>query len=208
MLQFHILFSVTIVFAIIINLGVIVEDIHIKTHSNNYKASQDFFSIYLDTRAFAQTTTSDNNETTQQWIDKENNAKIIFAYEPESPIIGRPTKLSFAVQDLLTGNTRTEELHARVIITNGRDILKITNSTFPDGNFSINYAFHDSGSYQVISKIDSSNYSELASFNVFVPTQASSSAYKRFVSLMLYYVIPVTSSAAGIAIYLFHSKKI
>ena len=207
MLRFHFLFSGPIVFAIIINLVVIAYDQRINTNSNNYKASRDFFSISLATTALAQTTNSDNNKT-QQWIDKENNAKIIFAYDPESPVIGRPTKLLFAVQNLLTGNEIKEELHARFIITNGPDILKITNSTFPDGNFSINYTFPDSGSYQVIPKIDSRNYSELASFNVFVPPQASSSTYKSFVSLMLYYVIPITSSAAAITIYLYHRKKI
>jgi hypothetical protein len=207
MLRFHFLFSGPIVFAIITNLVVIADDPRINTNSNDYKASRDFFSISLATTAMAQTTNSGNNKT-QQWIDKENNAKIIFAYDPESPVIGRPTKLLFAVQNLLTGNEIKEELHARIIITNGPDILKITNSTFPDGNLSINYTFPDSGSYQVIQKIDSRNYSELASFNVFVPPQASSSTYKSFVSLMLYYVIPITSSAAAITIYLYHSKKI
>jgi hypothetical protein len=207
MLRFHFLFSGPIVFAIIINLVVIADDPLINTNSNDYKAGRDFFSISLATNALAQTTNSGNNKT-QQWIDKENNAKIIFAYDPESPVIGRPTKLLFAVQNLLTGNEIKEELHARIIITNGPDILKITNSTFPDGNFSINYTFPDSGSYQVIQKIDSRNYSELASFNVFVPPQASSSTYKSFVSLMLYYVIPITSSAAAITIYLYHRKKI
>jgi hypothetical protein len=186
----------------------IADDPRINTNSNNYKASRDFFSISLAaTTALAQTTNSDNNKT-QQWVDKENNAKIIFAYDPESPVIGRPTKLLFAVQNLLTGNEIKEELHARIIITNGPDVLKITNSTFPDGNFSINYTFPDSGSYQVIPKIESRNYSELASLNVFVPPQASSSTYKSFVSLMLYYVIPITSSAAAITVYLYHRKKI
>ena len=209
MLRFHILFSGSIVFAIIINLVVIVDALHVNTNSNNYKASRDFSSKSLATTALAQTTSSDNNNNnTQQWIDKENNAKIIFAYDPASPVIGKPTKLLFAVQNLLTGNEMKEELHARIIITNGRDILRITNSTFPDGNFSINYTFPDSGSYQVLPKIDSRNYSELASFNVFVPPQASTSTYKSFVSLMLYYVIPITSSAAGITIYLYHRKKI
>jgi len=186
---------------------VIADDPRINTNSNNYKASRDFFSISLTTTALAQTTSSDNNKT-QQWVDKENNAKIIFAYDPENPVIGIPTKLLFAAQNLLTGSEIKEEIHARIIITDGVEILKITNSTFPDGNYSINYTFPDSGSYQVISKIDSRNYSELASFNVFVPPQASSSTYKSFVSLMLYYVIPITSSAAGITIYLSYRKKV
>src|SRR5919202_552879 len=198
MLRFYILFSSPIMLAIIINLVVIVDHIHINTNNNNYKASGHYFSVSVATNALAQTTNIDNNNT-QQWIDKEYNTKILFAYEPENPVISRPTKLLFAVQNLFTGREIKEEVHARIIITNGRDILKINNSTFREGNFLINYTFPDSGSYQVISKIDSRNYSELASFNVFVPPQASSSTYKSFVSLMLYYVIPTTSSAAGIA---------
>ena len=75
----------------------IADDPRINTNSNNYKAGRDFFSISLTTTALAQTTNSDNNKT-QQWIDKENNAKIIFAYDPASPVIGKPTKLLFAVQ--------------------------------------------------------------------------------------------------------------
>src|SRR5919205_274257 len=202
MFRYRILFSVSVLFVFIIVAA--INNIFINPNNNNYRANRDFFLISLDTTALAQVTNSDK---IQQWIDKENNAKIIFTYDPESPIIGQPTKLLFGIQDLRTGAEIKEGLQARIIITSGRDILKIINSTFK-GNFSINYAFPDSGSYQIISKIDSKNYSELASFNVFVLPQAHSSTSKAFVSLMLYYVIPATSSAAGIAIYLSHKKKI
>ncbi|MFL6355448.1 MAG: hypothetical protein ACJ71C_02685 [Nitrososphaeraceae archaeon] len=173
-------------------------------NNNIENADNDDLSISLTTTALAQTI---NSNKTQLWMDKENNAKIIFMYNPENPIIGKSTKLLFSLQDLHTGDEIKEGLHARIIITNGQDILKITNSTFVDGNFSINYAFPDSGSYQVISKIDTKNITELASFNVFVPPQGLSSSSKSFVNLMLYYVIPATSSAAGIAIYLSHKKR-
>jgi hypothetical protein len=183
---------------------IVVSGSHNYNNANNAAKDNDL-SIPLTTTALAQTT---NSNKTQLWIDKANNAKIIFTYNPENPIIGDPTKLLFSIQDLRTGDEIKEVLHARIIITNGREILKITNGTFAEGNFSINYAFPDSGSYQVISKLDSKNVAELASFNVFVPFQASSSTYKSFVSLMLYYVIPATSSAAGIAIYLSYKKRI
>ena len=203
MLILHLLPSVSIVFAFTMNMFMITNNIHVNIHNNNYKTNSDYFLLPLT--AFAQTA---YNNKTQQWIDKENNAKIIFTYDPERPVIGKLTKLLFGIQNLRAGVEIKQGLHARIIITNGRDIIKIANSTFPDGNFSINYAFPDSGSYQVISKIDSDNYSEIASFNVFVPPQASSSTFRSFVSLMLYYVIPATSSAAGITIYLSHKKKI
>ncbi len=203
MLRYRILFSVSGVLAFIV-IGTINNMVD-NTNNNNYRANSDSFLASPHTSALAQVT---NSEKLQQWIDKENNAKIIFTYDPESPIIGQSTKLLFGIQDLRTGAEIKEGLQARIIITNGRDILKIINSTFTKGNFSINYAFPDSGSYRIISKIDSKNYSELASFNVFVLPQAHSSTSKAFVSLMLYYVIPATSSAAGIAIYLSHKKKI
>ena len=204
MLRYRILFSVSVVFAFIVIVTINNIDDN-NTNNNNYRANSDSFLASPHTSALAQVT---NSEKLQQWIDKENNAKIIFTYDPESPIIGQSTKLLFGIQDLRTGAEIKEGLQARIIITNGRDILKIINSTFTKGNFSINYAFPDSGSYRIISKIDSKNYSELASFNVFVLPQAHSSTSKAFVSLMLYYVIPATSSAAGIAIYLSHKKKI
>jgi hypothetical protein len=188
-------------FIVIVTINNIVNN----TNNNNYRANSDSFLASPHTTALAKVT---NSEKLQQWIDKENNAKIIFTYDPESPIIGQSTKLLFGIQDLHTGAEIKEGLQARIIITNGRDILKIISSTFTKGNFSINYVFPDSGSYQIISKIDSKNYSELASFNVFVLPQAHSSTSKAFISLMLYYVIPATSSAAGIAIYLSHKKKI
>jgi hypothetical protein len=160
--------------------------------------------IPLTTTAWAQTTNSNNK--TQQWIDKENNVKIVFSYHPDNPVIGKPTKLLFDIYDLSTGGIIKEALHARVIITNTSDVLKITNSTFPDGNFSINYTFPYSGSYRIISKLDSQNYSELASFNVLLTTQASSSEF--FVTVMLYYVTPITVCAAGIVVYLSNKKKV
>ena len=184
---------------------IVVSGSHNYNNANNAAKDNDL-SIPLTTTALAQTT---NSNKTQLWIDKANNAKIIFTYNPESPIIGNPTKLLFSVQDLRTGDEIKEGVHARIIVTNERrDILKITNSTFADGNFSINYSFPDSGSYKIISKIDSNNVAELASFNVSVAPSALSSTSKSFVSLMLYYVIPITSSAAAIAVYLSHKKKI
>ena len=204
MLRFRILFFVSILFAFMANI-IVVSGSHNYNNANNAAKDNDL-SIPLTTTALAQTT---NSNKTQLWIDKANNAKIIFTYNPENPIIGNPTKLLFSIQDLRTGDEIKEVLHARIIVTNERgDILKITNSTFADGNFSINYSFPDSGSYKVISKIDSNNVAELASFNVYVAPSALSSTSKSFVSLMLYYVIPITASAAGIAIYLSYRRRI
>jgi hypothetical protein len=147
-----------------------------------------------------------NSNITQFWTDKENNAKIIFTYEPESPVIGNPTELSFNVHGLHSGN-QLRNLHVRIIITNGQKIFKTINATSPNGDFSVNYAFPDSGSYQIISKIDSTNLAALTSFKVLVPPQYLSSGFKSFGELMIYYVTPITSAVAGFGIYLAYKKK-
>jgi hypothetical protein len=152
--------------------------------------------------------TINNSSKTQLWVDKEDNAKIIFDYDPESPVIGSPTDLLFSIEDLHTGHEIKERLHVQVVIANEREIFKIINSIFTEGNFSVSYAFPDSGSYKVILKIESKNIEEAPSFNVFVPTQALSSTTKLFNILLLSYVIPIMSATAGIAIYIAYKKKI
>jgi len=147
-----------------------------------------------------------NNNLTQSWTDKENNAKIIFTYEPERPVIDKPTELLFSIQNLHTGE-QFKNLYARVIVTDGQRIFKFGNITAPTGDFSVQYIFPDSGTYQVISKIDSKDIATLSSFKVFVPTQSLSSGFKSFSELMLYYVTPITIAAAGIAIYFFYKKN-
>ena len=65
------------------------------------------------------------------------------------------------------------------MVTNGQRSFKFTNITIPNGNFSVKYLFPDTGTYQVIGRIDdldeNKNYrsSTLSSFQVFVPLQIS-----------------------------------
>jgi hypothetical protein len=138
--------------------------------------------LSLDTNALGQTfpspssssSSSSINTTQQTWIDKLNNLKIQFGYSPELPIIDAPTELKFSVQNLQTGE-QLNNLSARVVVlsnTGGgqQRSFKFTNITAaPDGAFSVKYLFPDSGLYNVITKIDSKDFTSLASFNVFVP---------------------------------------
>jgi hypothetical protein len=95
-----------------------------------------------------------------------------FGYSPKEPVIDKPTELGFTVQNLQTGE-QIKNLSARVVVVNNAGgqlrTFKFTNITAPNGIFSVNYLFPDSGSYNIITKLDSKNYSSLASFNVFVP---------------------------------------
>jgi hypothetical protein len=112
---------------------------------------------------------------TQTWIDKQNNLKIQFTPQPEKPVIDTPTELKFNIQNLQTG-VQLKNLLARVVVTDGQRIFKFTNITVPNGNLSLKYFFPDTGTYQVIARIDdlkNNNPSTLSSFQVFVPLQLS-----------------------------------
>ena len=47
--------------------------------------------------------------------------------------------------------------------------FKFANITAPEGIYSVKYLFPDSGSYNIITKVDSKDFTSLASFDVFVP---------------------------------------
>jgi hypothetical protein len=82
--------------------------------------------------------------------------------------------LKFNIQNSQTG-TPLRNLVARVVIvtnSGGQErSFKFTNITAPNGSFSVNYLFPDTGVYQVISRIYSKDASILASFKVPVPIQ-------------------------------------
>jgi len=107
----------------------------------------------------------------QEWTNAKGNVKIEFVYSPEKPIIDTFTTLNFSVQDLQTGE-HTEDLTARVVVTNGQRLFKFENITVPDGDFAVKYIFPEDGTHQVILRVNSKNLVELASFQVFVPHQS------------------------------------
>jgi hypothetical protein len=124
------------------------------------------------TRVYAQ---QPSPSATQTWIDKQNNLKVQFTPEPEKPVIDTPTELKFNIQNLQTG-VQLKDLLARVVVTDGQRVFKFTNITVPNGNLSLKYLFPDTGTYQVIARIDdlkNNNPSTLSSFQVFVPLQLS-----------------------------------
>jgi hypothetical protein len=127
---------------------------------------------YTTTSVYAQ---QPSPNTTQTWTDKQNNLKIQFTPEPEKPVIDTPTELKFNIQNLQTGE-QLKNLLARVVVTDGQRTFKFTNITVPNGNLSLKYLFPDTGTYQVIARIDdlkNNNPSTLSSFQVFVPLQLS-----------------------------------
>ena len=118
-----------------------------------------------------------SNNVTQQWEDKKNNVKILFAYSPSKPVIDSPTELRFIIQDLKT-NKYIKNLFAHLIITtnsSGQErTFRFNNITVPTASFSLKYLFPDFGTYQIIAAIRSNTSAvALASFQIIVPLEFS-----------------------------------
>jgi hypothetical protein len=140
------------------------------------------FNYVLPDSTFAQPTgnlTLPLNKT-QEWISQKDNVKILFAYQPERPIIDTFTKLELSVINL-TNNENLKDFDARVVVTNGQRLFRFENISVPEGNYSVEYIFPDDGTHQVITRIDKgADVQVLASFNVFVPHQAPPSLLNPF----------------------------
>jgi hypothetical protein len=115
----------------------------------------------------------------QEWVDKNKNIRIQFAYFPEKPIIDTFTELKFSVQDLET-EEHIKNFNARVVVTNGQRLFKFENNTNVNGDFSVKYLFPDDGTHQVLTRINTDNSILLASFSVFVPHQSPPSLLNPF----------------------------
>ena len=107
--------------------------------------------------------------TLQEWVDRENNIKIQFAYAPEKPIADSPTELSFSVQNLTTGQ-HVKYFRASVVIINDfQRAFKFQNMPVAHGDFSLKYSFPDSGHNQILVGLSKDSFGlALASFKVSV----------------------------------------
>jgi hypothetical protein len=126
-----------------------------------------------------------NTSRIQEWTDSYSGITTLFVYEPEKPIIDTFTELKFSIQNMTTGNhiSDADNTKARVVVTNGQRLFKFENITVgEDGHFSVKYLFPDDGTHQVITRLDTNDFSTASSFNVFVPHQAPPSILNPFPS--------------------------
>jgi hypothetical protein len=140
--------------------------------------------------------------STESWIDRENNIKILFSTTPAPPTKGTPCVLRFTIQNLETDDP-VRSLLARVAIfggsSNQETTFLLTNISAPDGRFSINVIFPNIGSYQIITRLMSQSHdvSSLASFTVSVPAMQSSNVfggnYIIWISLLIAIIVGVAS---------------
>jgi hypothetical protein len=119
--------------------------------------------------SYSQTLTK-NNE--QLWTDPEHDLKIGFVYDPKTPIVDKPTELKFAVQRISTGEY-LNDLKANVLVTDNISgqfrNFKFNNVSAPDGQFSVRYLFPDTGLFEIIARVSSTEVQALAPFEVIVP---------------------------------------
>ena len=146
----------------------------------------------------------DGTNSTESWIDREHNIKILLSTTPAPPTKGTPSVLTFTVQNLKTGDPVTNLL-ARVAIfggsSNQETTFLLTNISAPDGRFSINVIFPNRGSYQIITRLMSQSHdiSSLASFTVTVPAMQSSNV---FGGNYIIWISMLTAISVGIACFL------
>lgn len=152
----------------------------------------------------------------QESKNVKNNIDIKFSYIPEKPVIDAFTKLEFSVTNLKTG----EHLHdflARVTVTNGQRLFKFQNITVQNGDFSVDYIFPDDGTHQVLIRIDTKEFVQLASFQVFVPHQSPPSILNPFPTspgtsendpgILASKILAIVLPAVGVAVLVIMIKK-
>jgi hypothetical protein len=134
-----------------------------------------------------------------------NNIRILFSSFPTRSTIDSRTQMKFEIQNLTTGENIKDLAERAVVTTNSggqQRTFKFTNISSTNGGFAINYLFPDSGLYQILTRIDSKDFSSLASFKVDVPFQPSnvlSTSNPAFDSLIVTIAL-VGSILAGIGI--------
>ena len=110
----------------------------------------------------------------QVWTNVEQNVKVQFTYQPQSPVLDQPTQLKFVVQNLKTGQFM-KNLHANILVTHNASgqfgNFRFGNITVPSGQFSVIYRFQDTGIFEIITRVSAPDVEVLAPFKVIVPLQ-------------------------------------
>jgi len=118
-----------------------------------------------------------NVQNPQIWTNAEQNMKIVFSYQPQKPILDKPTGLNFVIENLKTGSY-LKNLIANILVTynssgefGGYENTKFSNIKVLNGQFSVKYLFEDTGLFEIITRISGNGVAALAPFKVIVPIQ-------------------------------------
>ena len=97
-----------------------------------------------------------------------------FSYSPASPVINGFTTFQFNALNSTT-NQPLQNYVATVIVgnvagfTGGSSYYNFSKITVPNGNFSVNYAFPNDGTFPINLRVDTANYIDVGRFQVVVP---------------------------------------
>ena len=133
-----------------------------------------------------------------------------FSYYPASPTINGFTTFQFNVLNLTT-NKPLQNYVATVIVgnvagfTGGSGYFNFSKIVVPNGNFSVNYAFPNDGTFPLYLRVDTAKNIDLARFQVVVPppTYVLSSGN----NTIIYVGVAIAAAGAGAAIVIVQKRK-
>ena len=137
-----------------------------------------------------------------QQYGPEHGTMMQFNYYPANPTINGFTTLTFNVLNSTT-QTPLQNFVASVMVgnvvnfTGGSSYFNFSKIAVPNGNFSVNYAFPNDGTFPVYLRVDTPSTISVARFQVLVPPQTivPSNDYT-----LIYIGIAVAAVSAGIGI--------
>lgn len=139
----------------------------------------------------------------------EHGMMMQFSYSPAKPTINGFTTLTFNVLDSTTQKplqnfVASVTVGTVVNFTGGSSYYNFSKITVPNGNFSVNYAFPNDGTFPVYLRVDTPTTISIARFQVFVPpvNAVPSNDYT-----MIYVGIAIAAAGAGAGIVMMQRRK-
>ena len=145
-----------------------------------------------------------------QQYGPEHGIAMQFSYYPANPTINGFTTFTFNVINSTTQQP-LQNFVASVMVgnvinfTGGSSYYNFSKITVPDGNFSVNYAFPNDGTFPVYLRVDTPSTISIARFQVLVPPPnvVPSNDYT-----MIYVGIAIAAVGAGVGIIMTQRRKI
>jgi len=144
-----------------------------------------------------------------QTYGPEHGLTMQFSYNPANPTINGFTTFTFNVLNS-TAQKPLQNFVASVIVgnvvnfTGGSSYYNFSKITVPNGNFSVNYAFPNDGTFPVYLRVDTPTTISVARFQVFVPPP---SVVPGNDFTMIYVGIAIAAAGAGVGIMMMLRKK-
>jgi len=144
-----------------------------------------------------------------QQYGPEHGVMMQFSYNPSSPTINGFTTLTFNVinsttQQPLQNFVATVMVGNVVNFTGGSSLYNFSDITVPNGNFSVNYAFPNDGTFPVYLRVDIPSSISIARFQVLVPpvNVIPNNDYT-----MIYVGVAIAAVGAGVGIVMIQKSK-